>query len=58
VQFDNAEAFFSSSLIGGTTRCSWCGEETGCSIERMRFDVRSEGRTGTYVEGKKAQAKK
>jgi hypothetical protein len=54
VQFDTAEAFFTSTLIGNTTRCSWCGEITLCTIENMRFDEQRDSRGGTYIEGKDA----
>jgi hypothetical protein len=60
-QFPTAEAFFTSNLIGNTIKCSWCGETTRCSIERMRFDEQRDGRKGTFVDGKdavKAPAKK
>jgi hypothetical protein len=61
MQFDTAGAFFTSTFIGNTARCSWCGEITPCNIENMRFDERVDGREGTYIEGKdaiKSQEKK
>jgi len=54
IQFDTAEAFFTSTLIGNTAHCSWCGETTPCNIENMRFDERRDGKEGTYIEGKNA----
>jgi hypothetical protein len=47
-------AFFTSSLVGNTARCSWCGKITPCSIENMRFDVQKECRGGEYINGKDA----
>ncbi len=53
-QFGTAEAFFTSTLIGKTAHCAWCGETTPCSIEDMRFDEYRDGRNGTYILGKDA----
>ena len=54
LQFGTAKDFFTSSLIGDTAVCSWCGEITTCDIENVRFDERREGKDGTYVVGKDA----
>ena len=59
VQFTKADAFFNSALIGKTVICTWCGEETVCSIENMRFYERKNGVCiGTFVEGKNATPRK
>jgi len=51
VQYGTAKAFFTSSLVGNTVHCSWCGEITPCNIENMRFDEQRDGKEGTYIKG-------
>jgi hypothetical protein len=55
IQFDTAKAFFTSTLVGTTVRCNWCGEITPCGIGNMRFYEQKDGKgIGTYIEGKDA----
>lgn len=51
IQFGSAEAFFTSSLIGNIQVCPFCGRDTGCNKENMRFQVRYPDGKITYVEG-------
>lgn len=55
VQFSTAEAFFTSALIGHSVACTWCGEDTICTIDNMRFYEQKDGACiGTYIEGRYA----
>ena len=55
IQFETAEAFFTSKLAGTTIRCDWCGEITPCNIGSMRYYEQKDGMAiGTYIEGKEA----
>ena len=48
LQFRNAEAFFTCTLVGNTVQCRKCGSETGCGKENMRYvsDGANEGFAG------------
>jgi hypothetical protein len=48
IQFGNAEAFFTSTLVGNSVRCSNCKKMTGCNKENMKFvaDDRQAGFVG------------
>ncbi len=37
LQFKNAEAFFTCTLVGNTVQCRNCGRETGCNKDNMKY---------------------
>jgi hypothetical protein len=37
LQFGNAEAFFTCTLVGNLTQCPSCGRMSGCNKENMRY---------------------
>jgi hypothetical protein len=42
MQFEDANSFFNSALIGSTLKCPFCTKSTGCNKENMRFGTVTE----------------
>lgn len=51
-QFEDAETFFSSDLIGNLHQCEHCGKMTPCIKENIRFIVKKENGRLVYSLGK------
>lgn len=52
IQFGNAQAFFTSTLIGNAAQCPHCLKMTGCNKDNMIFSSEDSGKSAEGFVGK------